>query len=107
MRLNSIDPMLTQKDTTAWLFQVYAAFIISTGSFAASLYLLPMDNVVRSQLGISYVFSISASVSLTKTIRDNHEARKRHALIDAIITDKAITENHPLIELLENSKISK
>jgi hypothetical protein len=107
MHLNSIDPMLTQKDTTAWIFQVYAAFVISTGSFAASLYLLPMDNVVRSQLGISYVFSISASISLTKTIRDNHEAKKRDRLIEEIITSKVITENHPLKDLLEASKNSK
>jgi len=102
MNFNSIDPMLTQKDTTAWLLQVYAAFIISTGSFAASLYLLPMDNVVRSQLGISYVFSVSASVSLTKTIRDNHEARKRDRLIHEILTSEMINQKHPFISIIND-----
>ncbi|MCL1490811.1 MAG: hypothetical protein M1G31_08670 [Pseudanabaena sp. Salubria-1] len=61
------------KDTPAWIMQVWAAFIISTVGTGVGIFYLEGNSWQKAFVGMGYVFSISSTFTLSKTIRDNHE----------------------------------
>jgi hypothetical protein len=65
-----------ERDTGAWIFQVWASFVLSVGATALGIVYLPVDAWMRAFLGMGLVFSVGSALSLAKTIRDNHEARR-------------------------------
>jgi hypothetical protein len=65
-----------QRDTPAWIFQVWASFGISVGTTALGVVYLPMDPWIRAFLGMGLLFSVGSALTLAKTLRDNHEARR-------------------------------
>jgi hypothetical protein len=85
-----------QKDTTAWIFQVWASFIISTSATALGIAYLPVDAWVKGFMGMGLTFTVGSSFTLSKTIRDNHEAAKINARIDEAKVEKLLSEHHPL-----------
>ncbi|MGK7891103.1 MAG: YiaA/YiaB family inner membrane protein [Leptolyngbyaceae cyanobacterium] len=89
-----------QKDTSAWIIQVWLFFVVSILAMLLSILRLPTDRTIDSwmkgQLGISFFFSISSSFTLAKTIRDNHEASRLTARIDEARVEKILSEHHPL-----------
>ena len=88
---------IRQKDTQAWVIQVWAAFTISLLAMAWSVISLPIDrpidNWMKGQLATTFLFAISSTFTLSKTIRDNHEASKLVARIDEAKVEKILTEN--------------
>lgn len=65
--------MRLAKDTPAWILQVWAAFIISTLGTGAGIYYLEGNSWQKAFVGMGYVFSVSSTFTLAKTIRDNLE----------------------------------
>ena len=61
------------KDTPAWVMQVWAAFIISTVGTGAGIFYLEGNSWQKAFVGMGYVFSISSTFTLAKTVRDNQE----------------------------------
>jgi len=64
-----------QKDTAAWIFQVWASFILATAGTATGIIYLPVDNWIKSFVGMGLIFSIGSAFTLAKTIRDNYESK--------------------------------
>ena len=64
-----------QKDTTAWIFQVWASFLLATAGTATGIIYLPVDNWIKSFVGMGLIFSIGSAFTLAKTIRDNYESK--------------------------------
>lgn len=91
---------LRQQDTHAWIIQVWAFFVIAILAMGYSIISLPtdrpIDNWMKGQLGITFLFSVSSTFTLAKTIRDNYEATKLVARIDEARVEKILTEHHPL-----------
>jgi hypothetical protein len=65
-----------QVDTSAWVLQVWIAFGVALVLMFVGLYNLPVDWWVRGYMAVGLFFTISASFTLAKTIRDNAEAKK-------------------------------
>lgn len=63
-----------QVDTQAWIFQVWAAFIVANALTAWGLARTSVDGWKKGYLVASWLFMLSAAFTLAKTIRDNHEA---------------------------------
>jgi hypothetical protein len=61
------------KDTPAWVMQVWAAFIISTVGTGVGIFYLEGNSWQKAFVGMGYVFSVSSTFTLAKTIRDNQE----------------------------------
>ena len=61
------------KDTPAWIMQVWAAFMISTIGTGVGIFYLEGNTWQKSFVGMGYLFSISSTFTLAKTIRDNQE----------------------------------
>jgi hypothetical protein len=61
------------KDTSAWIMQVWAAFIISTVGTGTGIFFLEGNSWQKAFVSMGYVFSVSSTFTLAKTIRDNQE----------------------------------
>lgn len=68
----------TPKDTPAWIFFVWAAFITSACVMAYGIYYTPGDMWVKGFLWMGQLFITSSSLTLAKTTRDNFEAQRSY-----------------------------
>jgi hypothetical protein len=73
-------------DSPAWIFQVWASFLLSIGATAVGILYLPLDGWIRAFLGMGLLFSTGSCLSLAKTTRDAHEQKK---LVNRITEAKA------------------
>ena len=88
--------LITQKDTSAWIIQVWASFILATSTTAIGIAYLPVDIWVKGFMGMGLTFSVGSSFTLAKTIRDNHEADKLLSKVDQAKLEKLLAEYNPM-----------
>ena len=81
-----------QKDTPAWIFQVWASFLLSTLSTSIGILYLPVDGWMKGFLGMGLLFSVGSCFSLAKTLRDNHESSKILNRLTDAKTEKMLRE---------------
>ena len=81
--------------TNAWILQTWLAFALSIGATAVGIYLLPVNGWVKSYLGIGYVFSVSSTISLSKTTRDIEESKRIVSRVDEAKLEKLLAEYDP------------
>ncbi len=89
-------PVDFRKDTNAWIVQVWAAFLISVSATGIGIVYMPVDAWAKGFLGIGFVFSLSSSFTLAKTVRDNQEASRLIAKIEEARVEKILAEHSPL-----------
>jgi hypothetical protein len=80
------------RDTPAWLFQVWASFALSAGVTAIGIGYLPVDMWIRGFLGMGLLFSVGSALSLAKTLRDNHEAKRLINRLSEAKTEKILRD---------------
>jgi hypothetical protein len=81
-----------QRDSVAWKFFVKISFVISVVSMAAGIYLLPTDYWVKGYMAMGLLFVIGSSITLSKTIRDDYEAKRIINKISEVKTEKLLKE---------------
>jgi hypothetical protein len=86
----------SQKDSPAWIFQTWAAFIISISMTTIGIVNLPVDNWVKGFMGMGLAFSIASTFSLAKTSRDLHEAKKLTSRIEEAKVEKLLSQHELL-----------
>jgi len=84
-------PTLSQ-DSPGWIFFVHAAFVIALVLNCWGIYHLPVDYWMQGYLAMGLFFSVASTLTLSKTLRDNHEAKKiinhiREAKTEQVLTD--------------------
>lgn len=85
-----------QKDSTAWIAQTWAAFILAISMTTAGIVNLPVDNWVKGFMSMGLVFSVGSTFTLAKTTRDLHESRKMTARIDEAKVEKLLADHNIL-----------
>ena len=88
--------IVRQKDTNAWILQVWLSFIIAVSATIAGIIYLPVDNWIKGYMGMGLVFTIGSSFTLAKTIRDQKESGQIMARIEEARVEKLLAENSPL-----------
>lgn len=92
-----MQPVANQKDSTAWIVQTWAAFVLSIGMTTVGIINIPnVDNWVKGFMGMGLAFSVGSTFTLAKTTRDLHEARKLTARIDEAKVEKILAEHNIL-----------
>lgn len=86
----------SQKDSAAWVFQTWAAFILSISMTTVGIVNLPVDNWVKGFMGMGLAFSVGSTFTLAKTTRDLHETRRLAARVDEAHVEKLLSQHHPL-----------
>lgn len=77
-------------DSQAWVVQCWLSFVVAVGATGIGLWNMPGDVWVRGFMGLGLLYSVGASFTLAKTLRDQHEARRvsaavQHAKVEEIL----------------------
>ncbi len=81
--------------STGWIVQTYVSFAVSLTALGVGIAYLDVDDWVRAFLALSSLYAISSSISLSKTVRDQHEARQVVARVDEAKLEKLLAEHDP------------
>lgn len=94
--MQPLNPGSHQSHSAAWVIQTWASFIISVGATGAGIVYLPVDSWVKAYMGMGLMFTVGSTISLAKTVRDEHETKRLAARIDEARVEKLLVEHHPL-----------
>lgn len=83
---------IIEKHTAAWRLQVWISFLVSVGATVGATLFLEVDFWQRAFMLLGVLFSVSSTMALSKTVRDDHEADKLLSRADAARTEKLIHE---------------
>ena len=79
-------------NSSQWNFFVKTAFAIAIAATAIGIFMIPGDLVVKGYFLISSLFLVFATITMSKTLRDEHESRRLHNKISEARTSKIINE---------------
>ena len=65
-----------KSNSAGWVFFVKVSFAITLFADAAGVVLAPVDLVLKGYMAISALFLVSTTITLSKTIRDEHEHQR-------------------------------
>ncbi len=78
--------------STQWVFFVRFSFAVAMGATLLGIYMIPGELVIKGYFLISSLFLVFSTITLSKTIRDNHEAQRLHNRVSEARTSKMIRE---------------
>jgi hypothetical protein len=81
--------------SAAWVTQTYISFAVSLTSFGLGIAYLPVDSWMRAFLAVSGLYAVTSAISMSKTVRDQHEARQIVARVDEAKLEKLLTDRDP------------
>jgi hypothetical protein len=87
-----LPPSTPEPHSSAWLAQVWISFAASTFCTAVGIFYLPVDVWIKGYLSMGLLFSVGSTLSLAKTSRDQHEARKITSRVDEARMERLLTE---------------
>ena len=64
------------QDSPAWIVFVWVSFTVALLFMSVGIYWVPVDTWVRGYLAIGLFFVVGSTFTLSKTVRDRHEAEK-------------------------------
>ncbi|MBO1359181.1 hypothetical protein J2D73_05140 [Acetobacter sacchari] len=60
-------------NSSSWILFTWICFFVSILSLGAAVIYMPMESWLRAYLGLSGLFIVQSSISLSKTLRDQAE----------------------------------
>lgn len=81
-----------QSTSAGWLFFVKASFGIAILAIAAGILFVPASYLVKGYFALSALFLISSTITLSKSIRDEHEANRLINKVSEARTTKILNE---------------
>ncbi|MCB1874721.1 MAG: hypothetical protein KDH88_01970 [Chromatiales bacterium] len=87
-----MDPNDIQSSSTGWLFYVKAAFVIALVAMGSGILFMPGGLMVQGYFALCSLFLVSATITLSKTLRDDHEARRLINRINDARTSRMLQE---------------
>ena len=81
-----------QGNSTAWLFFVKTSFALSLLATIAGIVFIPADLMVKAYLGICALFLVNSTITLSKTMRDEHESQRLVNRISEAKTQQILKE---------------
>lgn len=68
------------RDSAAWLGFVKLSFALAFGTTLFGVWFLPVDLWIRGFMTMGIVYCVGSAFTLSKTIRDQHEAEKAYRM---------------------------
>ena len=81
--------------SAAWVTQTYISFAVSLSAFGIGIAYLPVDAWMRGFLAVAGLYAVTSAISLSKTMRDQHEARQIVARVDEAKLEKLLSDRDP------------
>jgi hypothetical protein len=79
-----------QKHSSAWVSFSYLSFGFAAVMLATGLYMMPLDLWGKGYLTMGIIMLVQATVTVTKTLRDNQESEKLVRKIEDAKTEKLL-----------------
>ncbi|MEU7630832.1 YiaA/YiaB family inner membrane protein [Nocardia sp. NPDC049220] len=83
------------KATSAFVAQAAIAFGVSFFGAGVGILYLPLDIWQRGFLAMSMLFLVTSTFTLSKVVRDQHEAASVHGRVDQARLEKLLAEHDP------------
>ena len=84
-------PTLNQ-DTPAWVFFTQISFVMALVAIVGGIWILPVVLWIKGYLLMGLFFTVSSTITLSKTMRDSHEAKKIVNRISEVKTERMLKE---------------
>lgn len=81
-----------QDNSKGWLLFVKASFVIALAATCAGILFTPADILVKGYMAICALFLVSTTITLSKTMRDEHENQRLIHKISEAKTKQLIQE---------------
>ena len=65
-------------NSSGWIFFVKASFAIALLATGAGVVFAPTDLLVKVYMSVCALFLVSTTITLSKTMRDEHEGKRIH-----------------------------
>ena len=65
-------------NSSGWIFFVKASFAIALLATGAGAVFAPTDLLVKGYMSVCALFLVSTTITLSKTMRDEHEGKRIH-----------------------------
>ena len=85
-----------QKHSAAWIAQSWISFFIAILSTTWGILYLPMDGWAKGYMALSFAFTVSSTISVSKTTRDMHEANSISAKVEEARVEKILATHSPI-----------
>lgn len=92
MATSTLPPSTPEPHSAAWLAQVWISFALSAAATLGGVYFLPVDVWMKGYLFMGVLFTMGSTLSLAKTTRDTHEAKKLTSRVDEARVERLLTE---------------
>ncbi|MBA2280488.1 MAG: hypothetical protein H0W25_04525 [Acidimicrobiia bacterium] len=91
-----MDTTITHTEhSAAWHFQTIVSFVVSFGGLLLGVAYLPADPWQKAFLAVAALYSITSAISMSKTLRDEHEAKRIVSRVDSAKLDRFLAEQDP------------
>jgi len=84
-------PALNQ-DSPAWIAFTQFSFVLSLIAMGTGIWILPVVLWVKGYLLMGLLFTVSSTITVSKTMRDSHEAKKIVNRIAEVKTERMLKE---------------
>ncbi|MDN6855633.1 YiaA/YiaB family inner membrane protein [Pseudomonas sp. CAN2814] len=81
-----------QLNSAYWLFFIKVSFALSLLATTLGIVFMPADLTVKGYMTICAVFLVNSTITLTKTLRDQHEGERLINRISEAKTQKILKE---------------
>lgn len=81
-----------QSNSASWLMYVKTSFAISLVAMATSIVFMPGSFETKAYLAICALFMLSSTITISKTMRDEHESKRLMNKISDAKTQQIIKE---------------
>ena len=81
---------MIQSNSSAWLSFTYASFGAAAAMTALGIWAMPADTWVKGYLAMAVVFLVGSCFTLSKTVRDEHEAKRLANRLDDAKAEKLL-----------------
>jgi hypothetical protein len=81
-----------QPHSTAWVSFTYASFFAAAGMVACGILFLPLDLWAKGYLAMGAVMLVQSCITMTKTVRDVHEASRLVNRIEDARTERLLMD---------------
>jgi len=81
-----------QSNSGGWLFFVKASFAIAILAVVVGIFMLPASLLIKGYFGLSSLFLVNATITLSKTMRDEHETHRLINKVSEARTNQMINE---------------
>ncbi len=91
------EPTPSSMHSPAWVAFTQINFGVSCLAMAVAIWAMPAEIWVRAFLGLGMLAVVGATITMTKTLRDMHEAGRVSSKVESAKVEKLLVDRDPTV----------